>query len=111
MFTPDRIENMRGSHQPQDGPKPDRCYVFLIDIAGSDELTAQSRRENGFSDRRDATVLTICEVSMPKEDLLPIPHRRRELTYSIATNAAIIGWERTADCSNITLQLVLPSKK
>ncbi len=65
LFTPSRIRSMKGEHAPQSGPEPEHCYVFLIDIAGSDELTAESRRANGFSDRRDATVLTICDVSLP----------------------------------------------
>ena len=62
MFTPERIQAMLGSHSPLEQPEADRCYVFLIDIAGSDEMSARSREQNGFSDRRDATVLTICDV-------------------------------------------------
>ena len=65
MFTPERIKAMQGSHIPQDSPTYDHAYVFLIDIAGSDEMTAESRRANGFYDRRDATVLTICDVTLP----------------------------------------------
>ena len=65
MFTSERIAGIRGMHSPLEGPEPERCYVFLIDIAGSDELTAQSKRANGFSDRRDATVITICDVYLP----------------------------------------------
>ena len=66
MFTPERIEKMKGSHDPLYGPEPERCYVFLIDIAGSDEITPAEKRANGFSDRRDATVLTICDVFLPE---------------------------------------------
>ena len=66
MFTPERIENMKGSHEPQYRPEQGHTYVFLIDIAGSDELTPADKRANGFSDRRDATVITICDVSLPE---------------------------------------------
>ncbi len=65
MFTPDRLNKMKGGHDPEYRPDPDRCYVFLIDVAGSDEITPASKKANGFSDRRDATVVTICEVSLP----------------------------------------------
>ena len=68
MFTPERCERMRGSHAPLPGPEKDRCYVFLVDIAGSDELSARIRQTAGFDDRRDATVVTICDVSLPKDD-------------------------------------------
>ncbi len=68
MFTPERIQAMLGSHTPLEQPENDRCYVFLVDIAGSDEMTARSREQEGFSDRRDATVLTICDVFLPPED-------------------------------------------
>ena len=67
MFTPERIEKMKGSHEPLFGPEQDHCYVFLIDVAGSDEITPAEKRAGGFSDRRDATVLTICEVSLPED--------------------------------------------
>ena len=67
MFTPERIQKIRGMHEPLFGPLQDQCYVFLIDIAGSDEITAAEKRANGFSDRRDATVLTICEVHLPED--------------------------------------------
>ncbi len=67
MFTPARIEKMKGSHEPLTRPEPEHCYIFLIDIAGSDEITPASRRDNGFSDRRDATVLTICDVTLPAD--------------------------------------------
>ena len=67
MFTPERLELIRGTHLPLAGPEPGRRYVFLIDIAGSDELTSRTRQDFGFSDRRDATVLTICDVSLPDE--------------------------------------------
>lgn len=66
MFTGERIERMKGAHEPLYSPEPDHCYVFLIDVAGSDETTPSSRRANGFDDRRDATVVTICEVSLPE---------------------------------------------
>ena len=67
MFTAERIEKMKGDHEPLSAPEKDRCYVFLIDVAGSDELTPESKRANGFSDRRDATVVTICDVSLPED--------------------------------------------
>ncbi len=66
MFTPERVEAMKGSHAPLYQPEAGRCYVFLIDIAGSDELTPYDKRANGFSDRRDATVVTICDVYLPE---------------------------------------------
>lgn len=67
MFTADRIIKMKGDHDPLYGPEKDRCYVFLIDVAGSDELTPSSKKANGFSDRRDATVVTICDVYLPED--------------------------------------------
>ena len=67
MFTPARIEMMKGTHDPRNGPEADHCYIFLVDIAGSDEITPASRRANGFSDRRDATVVTICDVTLPED--------------------------------------------
>ena len=67
MFTADRIIKMKGGHDPLYGPEQDRCYVFLIDVAGSDELTPSSKKANGFSDRRDATVVTICDVYLPED--------------------------------------------
>ena len=67
MFPPRRLKELRGTHAPQNGPEPDGCYVFLIDIAGSDELTVRERTSGGFGDRRDATALTICEVSRPEK--------------------------------------------
>lgn len=66
MFSAERIAGMRGTHRPQDVPDADGCIVFLIDIAGSDEMSVKSRTEQGFGDRRDATVLTICEVCPPE---------------------------------------------
>ena len=66
MFTAERCELMRGEHAPQPGPVEGHCYVFLIDIAGSDELSKKAKQSAGFSDRRDATVLTICDVAVPK---------------------------------------------
>ena len=67
MFTPERCELMRGGHPPLSVPVKDRCYVFLVDIAGSDEMNVKARRTSGFDDRRDATALTICDVSLPKD--------------------------------------------
>ena len=67
MFTADRIIKMKGDHDPLYGPEQDRCYVFLIDVAGSDELTPSAKKSNGFSDRRDATVVTICDVYLPED--------------------------------------------
>ena len=66
MFTAERCEQMRGEHAPQTGPAEGHCYVFLIDIAGSDELSRKAKQSVGFSDRRDATVLTICDVAVPE---------------------------------------------
>ena len=66
MFTPDRINKMKCDHEPLYGPQQGQCYVFLIDVAGSDEITPASKKANGFSDRRDATVVTICDVSLPE---------------------------------------------
>ena len=65
MFTAERIEKMKCDHEPLYAPEQDRCYVVLIDVAGSDEITPASKKANGFSDRRDATVVTICDVSLP----------------------------------------------
>lgn len=67
MFTAERIERMRGGHEPLYAPERNRCYVFLIDVAGSDETSAAARRSGGFSDRRDATVVTICDVFLPED--------------------------------------------
>ena len=67
MFTADRINKMKGTHEPLYAPEKDRCYVFLIDVAGSDEVQPKDKRSGGFSDRRDATVLTICDVSLPED--------------------------------------------
>ena len=66
MFTAERMNRMKGEHLPLFGPEKDRCYVFLIDVAGSDEVSAKDKRAHGFSDRRDATVITICDVSLPE---------------------------------------------
>ncbi len=66
MFTPERMNKMKGEHEPLWEPEPDKCYVFLIDVAGSDEIQPKDKRANGFSDRRDATVVTICEVFLPE---------------------------------------------
>ena len=66
MFTAERMNRMKGEHLPLFGPEKDRCYVFLIDVAGSDEVSAKDKRAHGFSDRRDATVVTICDVSLPE---------------------------------------------
>ena len=68
MFTPERIGLMMGDHEPLWEPDPEACYVFLIDIAGSDEATPRERQKEGFSDRRDSTVLTICDVSLPENE-------------------------------------------
>ncbi len=65
MFTAERIKKMKCDHEPLYAPEQDRCYVVLIDVAGSDEITPASKKANGFSDRRDATVVTICDVSLP----------------------------------------------
>ena len=65
MFTPERIEKMKCGHAPLYGPEKGNCYIFLIDVAGSDEIAAAEKKANGCSDRRDATVVTICEVSIP----------------------------------------------
>ena len=67
MFTPERCAMMRGVHPPLSGPEKDRCYVFLVDIAGSDELNTKARQTSGFDDRRDATVVTICDVALPQD--------------------------------------------
>lgn len=67
MFHADRINKMKGKHESLNAPEKDRCYVFLIDVAGSDEITSADKKAGGFSDRRDATVVTICDVSLPKE--------------------------------------------
>ena len=66
MFTADRMNKMKGDHAPLYAPEKDKCYVFLIDVAGSDEVQPKDKRAHGFSDRRDATVVTICEVSLPE---------------------------------------------
>ena len=65
MFTEERMNKMKGDHDPLYRPEKDKCYVFLIDVAGSDEVQAKDKRAHGFSDRRDATVVTICEVILP----------------------------------------------
>ena len=68
MFTAERCEKMRGDHDPQTQPIEGHSYVFLIDIAGSDELNTKAKQTVGFSDRRDATVVTICDVSWPEDE-------------------------------------------
>ena len=67
MFRGERIDRMKGDHEPLYGPDADSCYVFLIDVAGSDEVSSAAKKSSGFSDRRDATVVTICDVSLPDE--------------------------------------------
>ena len=66
MFTAERISRMKGDHEALFAPEKDRCYVFLIDVAGSDEITPEAKKAGGFSDRRDATVVTICDVRLPE---------------------------------------------
>ena len=68
MFTPERCSQMRGDHLPHKEPVRDSSYVFLIDIAGADEMSLRDKQNYGFSDRRDATVLTICSVSLPENE-------------------------------------------
>lgn len=63
LFTPERIEKMKGTHAPLDLPVENHSYVFLIDVAGSDEMSVEQKRNIGFGDRRDATVVTICDIS------------------------------------------------
>ena len=63
LFTPERIEKMKGTHAPQDFPMENHSYVFLIDVAGSDEMSVEQKRNIGFGDRRDATVVTICDIT------------------------------------------------
>ncbi|MBQ6341773.1 MAG: hypothetical protein IJI41_01485 [Anaerolineaceae bacterium] len=66
MFTADRMNRMKGEHKALTAPERDHCYVFLIDVAGSDEIQPKDKRAHGFSDRRDATVVTICDVTLPE---------------------------------------------
>ena len=66
MFTADRMNRMKGEHKALSAPERDHCYVFLIDVAGSDEIQPKDKRAHGFSDRRDATVVTICDVTLPE---------------------------------------------
>ena len=68
MFSGERCEKMRGEHEPQTQPIADHSYVFLIDIAGSDELNTKAKQSIGFSDRRDATVVTICDIIWPEDE-------------------------------------------
>jgi len=80
MFTPARISAIRDEHPPVSSPDPERCYIFLIDIAGSDELSPSVRQRSGFSDRRDATVVTICDVSNPADE----PNDPKRYVWSVA---------------------------
>lgn len=68
MFGEERIRAMQGTHHVQEVRESgDAIYVFLIDVASSYELLPETKKSEGFSDVRDCTALTICQI-LPREE-------------------------------------------
>lgn len=69
LFPAERQALMRGTHQPQPGPQPEKIYCMTLDVAGADE-TVTPDLEDGedietlATAKRDSTALTIFEVDM-----------------------------------------------
>ncbi len=64
MFPPERIDLLRGTHQPHGAPQPGCLYVMALDIAGADEAHAGYASSSSAGTGRDATALTIARVDL-----------------------------------------------
>ena len=67
LFHEGRIHSMQGDHPPRTTPQPSDWIVILIDVAGADETSVKASGEPEALDRRDATAITICNISYPEE--------------------------------------------
>jgi len=65
LFPELRRALMRGSHQRQHEPTPDRRYALLVDVAGEEETAGDPLQRSMLENkRRDATALTVVEVEV-----------------------------------------------
>lgn len=71
MFTADRLALMQGNHAPLHSPAHDAVYAFCIDVGGED--FDNEGNETNTAGKHDSTALTIIEVKLPENDLLPGP--------------------------------------
>ncbi len=74
MFPPDRIARIRPQGAPFSvppaGPNPGRQYALLLDVAGEDEgVRGLDGSLSLANPSRDATALTLVEVSLPERNL------------------------------------------
>ncbi len=78
LFTPQRLNLLRGMHPAQVMPARGQMYVMALDVAGEDEEGGQPL-STGSTPARDATALTIARVDLAACNPLPsyqIVHRR-----------------------------------
>lgn len=73
LFPPERQALMRGAHQPQTSPQPEKIYCMTLDVAGADETVTPDLEDTEeieilATSHRDSTALTIFEVDMASVD-------------------------------------------
>ena len=74
LFDALRRALMRGQHQRQHEPTPNRRYALLIDVAGEDETPGDPLQRMMLQNpKRDATALTVVEIDLQPGQL---PHYR-----------------------------------
>jgi hypothetical protein len=82
MFPTARLALMKGYHQAQLSPDPEKQYALLLDVAGEDEAADQeiiTLRNPG----RDSTALTVVEIDLTtvRDDLIKAPSYRTVNRY------------------------------
>lgn len=63
LFPPDRVARMQGSHPRKRCGVPGKQYALLLDVGGEEERTRLAGGEWDPDARRDATALTVVEIS------------------------------------------------
>lgn len=73
LFPADRCERMQGAHPRRVCAIDGRTYAMTLDVAGEDEVTRLAGGEWNPEASRDAVVLTVFEVDVPRSKLqLPV---------------------------------------
>lgn len=96
LFNPERQAIMQGTHPAQAAPQPDQTYLFLLDVAGQDENSADPTAEDLANPGRDSTSLTIVKVMVPTGAVIQRPE------YQVINRRQWIGTKHTSLFSQLT---------